>query len=131
MGQVLVIALPNQLIAQLLAAFLNQMWTIFNGFLVPYPQTPVGWKWMSRISPTTWILYGLGASQLADSTVPIEETASSESGSSYVTVGDFVTGFWGYDYGFIWWCPLIIFTYIVFFRVVAVLALNYVSYNKR
>jgi len=30
LGQFLVIATPNQLMAQLLAAFLNQMWTIFN-----------------------------------------------------------------------------------------------------
>lgn len=128
LGQCLVIACPNQLLAQLLAAFLNQMWTIFNGFLVPYPQTPVGWQWMSRISPTTWILYGFGATQLADSDVPLELNGQPLQNQ---TVGSYVQEFWGYDPGFAWWCILIVFAYIVFFRTVTVLSLAYVSYNKR
>lgn len=28
---------------------------------------PAGWQWMNRLSPTTWILYGLAGSQLCDS----------------------------------------------------------------
>jgi ABC-type multidrug transport system ATPase subunit/ABC-type multidrug transport system permease subunit len=126
LGQMLVIVCPNQLLAQLLAAFLNQMWTIFNGFLVPYPQTPAGWKWMARISPTTWILYGLGATQLADSDVPLDKL-----GAANITVGEYVQEFWGYNPDFAWWCILIVFAYIAFFRAVTVLALSYVSYNKR
>lgn len=125
LGQCLVIICPNQLLAQLLAAFLNQMWTIFNGFLVPYPQTPAGWQWMSRISPTTWILYGLAGTQLADSNVPLDQPGAP------TTIGEYVQSFWGYDPGFSWWCILILFAYIVFFRVVAVMALTYVSFNKR
>ncbi|EFN54472.1 hypothetical protein CHLNCDRAFT_135126 [Chlorella variabilis] len=91
-GQFLVFATPNQLMAQLLTASLNQLWTIVNGFLIPYPLIPVGWKWLNRISPTTWILYGLvrlrhrqqrqpllvpllklalGSSQLGDSEIPM------------------------------------------------------------
>ena len=125
LGQCLVIACPNQLLAQLLAAFLNQMWTIFNGFLVPYDQTPAGWKWMARISPTTWVLYGLGATQLADSPVELIPPPVN------TTVGEYVQNFWGYDPGFAWWCILIVFAYIVFFRTITVLFLTYVSYNKR
>lgn len=128
LGQMLVIVCPNQLLAQLLAAFLNQMWTIFNGFLVPYPQTPAGWQWMSRISPTTWILYGFGATQLADSDVPLDNGTPS---ASNITVGTYVQNFWGYDPGFAWWCILIVFAYIVFFRAVTVVALSYVSWSRR
>ena len=128
LGQMLVIVCPNQLLAQLLAAFLNQMWTIFNGFLVPYPQTPAGWKWMSRISPTTWILYGFGATQLADSDVPLDKNGPVETNT---TVGSYVQNFWGYDPGFAWWCILIVFAYIVFFRVVTVVALSHVSWSRR
>lgn len=129
LGQCLVVVCPNQLLAQLLAAFLNQMWTIFNGFLVPYPQTPAGWQWMSRISPTTWILYGLGATQLADSDVPID-FGGPQTGSN-TTVGEYVQEFWGYDPGFAWWCILIVFAYIVFFRTTTVLSLAFISYNRR
>ncbi len=128
LGQMLVIICPNQLLAQLLAAFLNQMWTIFNGFLVPYPQTPAGWQWMSRISPTTWILYGLGATQLADSDVPLDLGGPIDTNA---TVGSYVQSFWGYDPGFAWWCILIVFAYIVFFRVVTVIALSHVSWSRR
>lgn len=40
--QAQVAATPNQLMAQLLAASLNQLWTISNGFLIPYPMIPRG-----------------------------------------------------------------------------------------
>lgn len=80
---------------------------------------------MARISPTTWILYGLGGSQLADSNVPLTGYPGAN------TVGEFVTTFWGYDYGFVWWCPLIVLAYIVFFRACSVLSLTFISYNRR
>ena len=130
MGQCFVIGTPNQLLAQLIAAFLNQIFSMFNGFLVPYPQTPVGWKWLSRASPTTWILYGMGASQMADSNVPFLST-NPNSTAPAGTIGDFVENFFGYDYGFIWWCPLIVLAYCVFFRVGTGLLLSYVSFNRR
>jgi ABC-type multidrug transport system ATPase subunit/ABC-type multidrug transport system permease subunit len=125
LGQFLVVATPNQLLAQLIAAFLNSIWTIFNGFLVPYPQTPAGWQWLSRCSPTTWILYGMGGSQMADSQVELEgyEGAS--------TIADFVNVYFGYEYGFIWWCPLIVLAYVIFFRTMSALLMSYVSFNKR
>ncbi len=98
---------------------------LFCSFLVPYPQIPAGWKWMARISPTTWIIYGLGASQMGDSEVPFIL------GNTTTTVGAFVNEFWGYEYSFIWWCPLILFAYVLFFRVGASLLMSYVSFNKR
>lgn len=119
---------PLQLLAQLLSGFVNQLWSIFAGFMVPYPVMPAvrqrtafagqgrstrartascrrlhakhpcpgvghppgqpvpadtrpslsgpcaccpfpprqGWKWMNRLSPTTWTLWGLVGSQLCD-----------------------------------------------------------------
>ncbi|KAL4527487.1 hypothetical protein Ndes2526B_g08823 [Nannochloris sp. 'desiccata'] len=126
LGQFLVVATPNQLLAQLITAFLNSIWTIFNGFLVPYPQTPVGWQWLSRASPTTWILYGMGASQMADSQVQLQQPYSGAT-----TIGGFVNVYFGYDYGFIWWCPLIVLAYVVFFRGMAAVFMSYVSFNKR
>ena len=127
LGQFLIYVTPNQLLAQLLAAFLNQIWTIMNGFLVPYPQTPVGYQWLCRISPTTWILYGLGGSQMSNSEVPF----SASGGTPTSTVGQFVTSFWGYEYGFIWWCPLILLAYVLFFRASTALLMSHVSFNKR
>jgi ABC-type multidrug transport system ATPase subunit len=126
LGQFLIVATPNQLLAQLLTALANSIWTIFNGFLVPYPQTPRGWQWLSRASPTTWILYGMGGSQMADSDVPLTEPFAGAK-----TIGEFVNVYFGYDYGFIWWCPLIVLAYVVFFRGMAAVLMSYVSFNKR
>lgn len=61
-GQFLVFITPNQLLAQLLAAFMNQLWTIFAGFLVPYPSMPTasggswapGCLWQPGSSPS-WL----------------------------------------------------------------------------
>ena len=128
MGQFLVFATPNQLLAQLLAAFVNQIATFFSGFLIPENQMPVGWRWLARLSPTTWILYGLAGSQLADSEVPFSQGSGQ---NATTTVGAFVKDFFGYDYGFIWWCPLIVFAYVLAFRLGTSFLASYVSFNKR
>ena len=44
----------------------NFLFNVFNGFIITYPEIPRGWKWMNRIVPPTWILYGLGVSQLGN-----------------------------------------------------------------
>lgn len=111
----MVFVTPNQLLSQLGAAFLNQIFTIFAGFLasvmqgggraaaaggqqavaaaqglaastcapappqVPYPSMPAAWRWVNRISPTTWILYGLAGSQLCDLDNEIEVGPASRS----------------------------------------------------
>ena len=67
---------------------------------------------------------------MADSDV-IFQLSVPGSATSNTTVGDFVHNFFGYDYGFIWWCPLIVLGYCVFFRAGASLLIAYVSYNKR
>lgn len=35
-------------------AGLNTLWTIMNGFVLPYPLIPVYWQWLNRATPTTW-----------------------------------------------------------------------------
>jgi hypothetical protein len=86
---------------------------------------PAGWKWASYASPTTWIIYGLAGTQLADSTVELEGVAGAQE------VGAFVQSFFDYDPGFVWWCMLIVACYCLAFRLIAVLMLRFVSYQKR
>ena len=85
---------------------------------------------MSYISPTTWVLYGLAGSQLCDSEVPFV-TEGGAGAAANITVGEFVQEFFGYEPDFIWWCPLIVFAYISFFRGASVLIFSYVSYQRR
>lgn len=42
---------------------------------------PAAWKWMNRISPTTWILYGLAGSQLCDRDIPMEVRTTCQTGA--------------------------------------------------
>ena len=69
------------------------------GFLIPYTLMPVGYKWLNRASPTTWILYGLGGSQLGDSQTPLVYNPA----APLTTVGQFMKTYFDYDYSFIWW----------------------------
>jgi ABC-type multidrug transport system permease subunit len=117
------------IVAQLLSAGLNQMFMFFNGFLVPYPEIPVYWRWMNRVSPTTWMIYGLATSQLGDSTAPLVVPGAVVQKEQ--TVGQFMTSTFGYDFDFIWWCVAIVAAYCVFFRVGAALALRFISFQRR
>jgi hypothetical protein len=95
----------------LLSGFVNQLWSIFAGFMVPYPSMPAAWQWMNRISPSTWTLWGLVESQLGDNDTPMTGF-----GGQPTTISAFMTGAFGYTYGMIWWCVLILFGFCAFFR---------------
>jgi ABC-type multidrug transport system ATPase subunit/ABC-type multidrug transport system permease subunit len=126
-GQLLTFATPNQLLAQLLSGFLNQIWSLFAGFMVPYPVMPAGWKWLNRISPTTWILYGLAGSQLCDRT---DVTMTGFNGQP-TTVSAFMESAFGYEQRMVWWCALIVFAFCLVFRVLAMVVLTKVNFQKR
>ena len=87
---------------------------------------PVGWQWMNRISPTTYILYGLAGSQLTNSNVPMVAV-----GGAQTTVSAYVKDYWGYESSFIWWCALIVFGYVFAFRIASMLLLRFVSFERR
>ncbi len=52
--------------AQILASSINLLFSLFCGFVITYPNIPDYWKWLNRLSPTTWMLHGLGSSQLGN-----------------------------------------------------------------
>jgi hypothetical protein len=39
---------------------------VMNGFVLPYNLIPPWFKWLNRIVPTTWVVYGLSVSQLGE-----------------------------------------------------------------
>ena len=125
LGQLLVIALPNQLLALLAFGLCIGIWSAASGFLIPLPQLSAFWSVICQAFPTYWVFYGLSASQLADSQVPLVDNVDNGS------VGEFITTFFGYKYSFIWWCVLIVFGYVAFFKACAMLALAYIRYDRR
>ncbi|KAG2452157.1 hypothetical protein HYH02_003189 [Chlamydomonas schloesseri] len=124
-GQTLVYITPAQAIAQVVGGGFNFLFNVFNGFIITYPEIPRGWKWMNRAVPATWILYGLGVSQLGNNNETLIYAGQS------MTVSQFMKTRFGYSYDMRWWIVLILLAYILAFRVGSILALKYWNHLKR
>jgi hypothetical protein len=64
MGQLFAYLAPNVAVATVLGGVNHFLWNIFNGFLVPSPIMPWGWRWLNYTSGTTYVIYSLAASQM-------------------------------------------------------------------
>ncbi|CAL8463057.1 g2591 [Coccomyxa elongata] len=125
-GQFLVFLTPSQGLAQIIASAVQTLWSIFNGFMLPYPLMPMGWKWLNRISPATWIIYGLAVDQMGENT---DQLITPE--GQVTTVKEFLTSYFGYEYSFRWNCTAIIIAYIFLFRIGSMLSVRFISYQQR
>lgn len=126
MGQMLAFIMPSLLLGLLCTTLVSQIWTVLNGYIIPYSQIPIYWKWMNRISPPTWILYGLGTSQLGDN----DEIITGPDGQQ-TTVSEFIEDFYGYNYSFIWQAWLIVLAFAIGFKVIGAISLRYISHDQR
>lgn len=61
-------------------------------------QMPTGWKWLNRLSPATWIIYGLAVDQLGENVDIMTAPDSSQQ-----TVAHFMSSYFGYSYNFRWY----------------------------
>ncbi|KAK9826588.1 hypothetical protein WJX74_004476 [Apatococcus lobatus] len=128
-GQLLVFVTPHVAVAQILGSSILLLWSMFNGFMIPYPQMPQGWKWLNRICPPTWVIYALSINQLGDKEQ--ELTGFGTGSATPITIKAWLKSYFGYEYDFRWYCVLIIFAFVVAFRVLAVMAVRYISFQKR
>ena len=79
-----------------------------------------------RASPSTWILYALAVNQLGNR----EDKVTGFDGNPE-NIHDFIRDYFGYKYEFRWYAVLIIAAYLVAFRVLAMLALKFISFQRR
>jgi ABC-type multidrug transport system permease subunit len=126
MGNFMSTISPSLLMSALIVSLFSQTWTIVNGYLIPYDQIPIYWKWLNRVAPATWIIYGLGTSQLGDVDAPMQDIDG-----EMTTVSEFLESFFGYEYSFIWWAWLITLAFAVVFRLGSGAALKLFNFNKR
>ncbi|GLC42336.1 hypothetical protein PLESTM_001322300 [Pleodorina starrii] len=124
-GQTLVYITPAQAIAQVVGGGFNFLFNVFNGFIITYPDMPSGWRWMNRAVPPTWILYGLGISQLGD------DEGELIYGGVSTPVNEFMKQRFGYRYEMRWWVVLILLAYVLVLRVGSILALKYWNFLRR
>ncbi|GBF90608.1 ABC transporter G family member protein [Raphidocelis subcapitata] len=125
-GHLLIWSTPSQQMGQMLGGLLSFIWNIANGFVVTYPSMPSYWKWVNRLVPNTWILYGVASSQLGDSTATVLVP-----GRPPTTAGALLEALFGYEYGMRWWCVLIVAANMLFYRVASILVLRYKSFLRR
>uniref|UniRef100_A0A7S3UDR3 ABC transporter domain-containing protein n=1 Tax=Picocystis salinarum TaxID=88271 RepID=A0A7S3UDR3_9CHLO len=124
-GIFLVNITPTQQLASLVGASFLQVWVQFCGFVRRQPDIPAGWIWMYWITPLSYTLYALAVSQLGDSSTLITLEIGGEE-----PVSQFLENSFGFEYSFRWWCVLILFAFMLFFRfgsIVALLRLNFSS----
>ncbi|GIL86027.1 hypothetical protein Vretifemale_14307 [Volvox reticuliferus] len=124
-GQTLVYITPAQTIAQVVGGGFNFLFNVFNGFIITYPDMPSGWRWMNRAVPPTWILYGLGISQLGN------DDGELIYGGTSMPVNEFMKERFGYRYDMRWWVVLILLAYVLVLRVGSILALKYWNFLRR
>ncbi|KAK1265609.1 Pleiotropic drug resistance protein 3 [Acorus gramineus] len=85
---------PNHNIAAIVSSAFYAIWNLFSGFLIPRPKIPVWWRWYYWMSPISWTLYGLVASQFGDITSRMED-------GDKVTVENFVRDYFGFKHDFL------------------------------
>ena len=64
---------------------------------IAFMQMPRGWRWLNRVSPATWIIYGLAVDQLGEN-----QSIMITPDGHRTTVAHFMNYYFGYDYGFRW-----------------------------
>lgn len=79
-----------------------------------------------RCIPTTWVIYGIAATQLGNNVMPFIAPDGSET-----TVAAYMEAEWGYRYDMRWPCIAIVCAYIVFLRVLSVVALKTLNWQVR
>ncbi|GAX73712.1 hypothetical protein CEUSTIGMA_g1165.t1 [Chlamydomonas eustigma] len=127
-GQALMYVCSTEALAMVAGLGISFIFDMFDGYVVAYSAIPVYWQWMNRISPNNWVIYGLIVDQLGFR----NELVSGLPGAAQApTISAFLTSVFGYEYNFRFWCLLIILAYVLFYKVLGIVALRYVSFLKR
>lgn len=98
----------------------------FTCAAAPLRRPQVFWRWLNRVIPATWILYGLAGSQLAGKTAHPAVFAGGET-----TVSDLMSRVFGIERRLVPWTLVIMVAHILFVRVTSILALRYLNFLRR
>lgn len=92
----------------------------------PLPRRQAFWRWLNRVVPATWILYGLAGSQLATKS---DHPAIFDGQAT--TVSDIMRRVFGIESRLVPWTLVIVLAHIIFVRVTSILALRYLNFLRR
>ncbi|KAF0698139.1 Aste57867_11235 [Aphanomyces stellatus] len=140
-GQLMSYAMPRVDVAAAMGVLVNSIFFLFMGFNPPTSQIPSGYKWLSTITPPKYSLSVLVADVFAKCNEGTEMGCQvlknvppivlKELHKKQVTVQDFTELIFDFRDTNAVRDTLVVICCIIFFRVLALLALRYVNHQKR
>uniref|UniRef100_H3GD44 ABC transporter domain-containing protein n=1 Tax=Phytophthora ramorum TaxID=164328 RepID=H3GD44_PHYRM len=149
MGQLLIYSLPSIDVAALVGVMIYSITILFYGFNPPGNAIPSGYKWLYTICPQRYSVSALAAYVFSEcDTLPTYDTQTQQYvnvGSSlgcqpmtnpptsidHTTIKEYVESTFEYKYDEIWRNFGIVLVFIVILRVMALLALRFITHQKK
>ncbi|OWZ19446.1 ABC transporter [Phytophthora megakarya] len=129
---------PNVEVAEILGMILNLITFLFAGFSPPAASLPSGVKWIYHINPLTYALAALSASLFGDCTSDpssaigcIRLTNTPLSFPEKITVKKYLESNFGIRHNEITENSLILVAFVVFFRILTLLAMRFLNFQKK
>ncbi|KAF0905322.1 hypothetical protein E2562_003919 [Oryza meyeriana var. granulata] len=126
-SMMLIACTPSEMLASVLVSFVLSFWNNFAGFIITRPLIPVWWRWFYWANPVSWTIYGVIASQFADS----EHIVKVPGQSTTMVVKDYLKDNMGYKHDFLGYVVLAHFGYVIFFFFLFGYGIKYLNFQKR
>uniref|UniRef100_A0AAV1U8R7 ABC transporter domain-containing protein n=1 Tax=Peronospora matthiolae TaxID=2874970 RepID=A0AAV1U8R7_9STRA len=138
-GEFLVFLLPNVEVAQILGSLMALVFLLFMGFTPPAGDLPTGYKWLYHITPQKYtfavvssLVFGDCPSDGVGSDVGCQfMTNVPPSLPADLTVKSYLESVFLVEHSEIWQNNGIVLAFLVFFRVLTLLAMRFVNHQKR
>ncbi|GMH43967.1 hypothetical protein BSKO_11901 [Bryopsis sp. KO-2023] len=95
------------------------LWVVFNGFINPISKLPRAWRWLQKINPIAWMLYGIATSELGKNQSMLKVLGTE------MTVEEYLNREFGYDHRLKWPCLSIAFGFVLFSQILAMFVLKF------
>lgn len=136
-GQFLSYALPSVDVASIFTVLIQAICVQFVGFTPPVASIPHGYKWLYHLVPHTHTFASLtaivfGACSTDGSEVGCQQmTGTPPTLADGITVKRYLETVFAVNHNDIWMHFGIVVAWVVFFRILAILALKYINHQKR
>ncbi|KAK9812481.1 hypothetical protein WJX73_003351 [Symbiochloris irregularis] len=117
---------PNIKVAAVISSNFYSLTNLFAGFVYPRPQVPGWWVWMSWLSPTTYTIEGLVASQVGNYYNDLTTSTG-----AITTPRDFIKTYFGYRPTFLGQCVAILTSWMFCLFIMSYLCFRFINHLKR
>ncbi|KAG9149461.1 hypothetical protein Leryth_022202 [Lithospermum erythrorhizon] len=118
---------PNHNVAAIIGAPFYMLWNLFSGFMIPHKRIPIWWRWYYWANPVAWTLYGLVASQYADS----DRLVQLSDGIQSVSTKLLMKNVFGYRHDFVGVAGFMVLAFCILFTLIFAYAIKTFNFQKR